>query len=215
MIPFGIFRGNRSSIAFVEKQSSGVTALTHTVPISFGPAGVKTVYVVIPWIGQASARTLNTVTIGGVSATRLSRVNGASQTVNSELWKADGITASSGNVVATFNNTTYGIPVFLWCGLNTGALILKNTGNAYGAASGTTMSASLTVTPGDFILACAAWDGGTSSTTWSGLATVDLALPTDYQTVGGEYPSATGTRTISCTLGTSRTQRLLLSAAIG
>lgn len=215
MIPAGMFLGNKRSISFVEKQASISTASSHTIPISFGPAVSKTVYVVIPWIGQASGRTLNTVTIGGVSATRLSRVNGASQIVNCELWKADGIIAASGNVIATFNNTTYGIPVYLWCGLNTASLTLKNSGHAYAAAGGSSVSASLTVTPGDFILACTAWDGGTSTTIWTGIANVDLALPTDYQTVGGEYPSVSGTRTITCTLATSRTQRMLLSAAIG
>lgn len=215
MIPAGMFLGNKRFMSFIDKQDSTTTASSHTVPISFGPAVSKSVYAIIPWIGQAAGRTLNTVTIGGVSATRLSRVNGATQIVNCELWKADGITAASGNVVATFNNTTYGIPVFLWYGLNTASLTLKNSGNAYAASSGTSVSASLTVSPGDFILACAAWDGGTSTTTWSGISNVDRALPTDYQTAGGEYPSVSGTRTITCTLGTSRTQRLLLSAAIG
>lgn len=203
------------SVAFVDKQSSGTTASSFTIPISFGPAGAKTVYVMLPWIGTSSGRTLNTVTIGGVAATRLSRVNGASQTVNLELWKVDGITATSGNVVATFNNTTYGLPVYLWYGLNTASLVLKNTGNFYNAATGTSISASLTVTPGDFILACAAWDGGSSTTSWTGLANVDMAMPGDYHAAGGEYPSVSGTRTVTCTLGTSRTQRLLLSAAIG
>jgi hypothetical protein len=83
--------------------SSGSSTLTG---VNFGPAGMKRVWYAITW-NNDNNRTLNTITIGGVAATRAVRAVDSSAISNTEIWYAD-LEAASGNIVMQWSGSIFG-----------------------------------------------------------------------------------------------------------
>ncbi|RVD39056.1 hypothetical protein EN742_16075 [Mesorhizobium sp. M4A.F.Ca.ET.020.02.1.1] len=111
--------------------------------MSFGAtAANRLLFISIAYDHFSSTRTLDTVTVGGASATRLVRAQGAAAVRNAEVWVVDAgsgssISAStSGNVVLTFSGT----------GLAATIVVCRATEASQTASSTSTGTTSATIT---------------------------------------------------------------------
>lgn len=100
----------------------------------------KRVYVAISW-SAGSTRTLNSMSIAGVTATRVIRAVDAASTINLEIWQAD-VATNTGDVTCTWNGSTSGstIAVYAAYGVVSGAIFSSDKGHL------TTSSSTITAT---------------------------------------------------------------------
>lgn len=147
--------------------SSGVKADAGS-PGSLGTLTLGVGYIVIAvneLFITAGASTVASITINGVSATRLCGATGAAggtdETV--EIWGA-ACTAASGNVTVNWNGSPLRGGYGLW-------LVTGSTGAAHatGTATGATPSTTLNVPARGAIIGATVNAVGTTATTWTGL----------------------------------------------
>lgn len=96
-----------STATALEQAGSTITGAN----MSFGAtAANRLLYISVAYDHFSNTRTLDTVTVGGASATRLIRAQGGAAVRNAEIWVVDAgegssiANATSGNVVLTFNS---------------------------------------------------------------------------------------------------------------
>lgn len=127
----GIWPVSTAAIAFADHQVSNSDLTTYTfAALSFGAAAGNRL-VIAGISGQnSSARTISSVTIGGVAATQLvTTINGASVFNRVALYAALVPTGTTGDVVVTFSGSCFRAACAVWRATNVFSLTPVSTGS--------------------------------------------------------------------------------------
>lgn len=175
------------------RTSSTAGTITHT-NVSFGaepaPGGNRFIIASIAWVDLSVSRTVTTVTIGGIAATRLVRSSGDNVLYNAELWIANVPTGLSGSVVVGTVGNRSAISFYrLSNALSNAATV--DTKTVAVSANG---PANLNVTIGDLIVAVQT-TLGTTDVTWTGLTE-------DYDVSAGSSHRGSTASAVSASAGT-------------
>lgn len=144
---------------------------------------------------------INSVTIGGVSATQVVAANNNTfdYSCRNEIWIADVPTGASGDVVVVWNQTNDGCAIALWSliGAGVGSPVTGVDNNSPGGTS-LTVSKALTVPSGGAVVAIASVGSGFSPGT-TGETPTNLTEDADQEVLtgsgGGSYRYAAGHNT--------------------
>lgn len=149
---------------------------------------------------QSSARTISSVTIGGVTATEVG-TRGSSQNPLG-IWSAAVPSGTTGDVVVTFSGAMLRARIILW----------SVTGGAATVADSQfgTDTATVTGVTGGFIIA-GACTTGTSSFTWTN-ATEQYDAAAETFTVSGADATTVGSTLITATPGAASTNGIVVVA---
>jgi hypothetical protein len=196
---------------FVGQAGTFSTATSTLTGVSFGPSGTKRVWYGISW-NNDSSRTLNTVTIGGVAATRAVRANDNPAAIsNTEIWYVD-LEAASGNIVMQWSGSIFGGRSAVYY---SDTNITTMTPAVFSDAnSGTAYSTTVATKNYGFLIAVARWQNlSTGRTyTWTGansvlgdnngafgenFAMVNLTDRQDARAVGGSLSSNSSYRRLA------------------
>lgn len=180
--------------AFTDSGTSVGAATTHTVAgRSFGAAdATRIIAASIAWVDTSfGGSTLNSVTIGGVSATRAIRSAAAGNFNNAEIWYAAVPTGTTGDVVLTFSNGSVSrVSVGVY------SLINLVSGTPSHTGTGTT-TASISVVNGDFVVAVGCRTNDSVDYTLSNVTIdADLAPSSSHRGIHG-HTTATSTTTLT------------------
>jgi len=185
--------------------SSGLTTYTYS-GVALGTASsTRAIYVFATGQGPASSNfDVNSMTIGGVSATRVADVtNSAEAQYVSELWRADVPSGTTGDIVVVWNATMSQCGVIAWA--VTGDHFLSNIQTTSDSTASFTLS---DIPDGSVILA---GRGGTGSRThgWSSDVTenVDEEIGSGVVQSGASSAKSTGGNfTVTCTPSSNDTR---------
>jgi hypothetical protein len=160
--------------------------------------------IIVALAGQNQTRTVTSLTVAGVAATRIIGDNPiASGRATAQLWIADVPSGTTGNVVVTLSGGSWsGCAVGLYAAYD----LTTNTPHDSKQATSSTTQASLNLAyKSGFIIAVAAQAANAATSfTWSGLnEDFDLDMePTNRPASGASLTTSTeGTQTITATTG--------------
>jgi hypothetical protein len=181
------------SKSFIEGRTAVTAGTTTHTAVSFGeiaPAGEKRYVVVcIAYEDLSSARTITSVTVGGIAATRVIRSQADASLSGSEIWIADVPTGTSGTISFTSSANRTSISVYRVMNITsataTSTAIIATSGNG---------PANLSVTTGDVVLAVQATFGTTDVTF--------TAVTEDYDVTAGSFHRGASGSSIAATTGT-------------
>lgn len=109
--------GHKIILAFLDNDQSSSTATGFTFSaMSFGAAsGDRWIVCCVGWQGSGAARTISSLTIGGVSASQISGVAATNaNNIAVDMWIAAVPTETSGDVVVTMSGNTAGCTAALY-----------------------------------------------------------------------------------------------------
>lgn len=207
---------NRASLArpvptasyrtFVSSTSNGATYTFNTVDIGTASTTRLVVVAITGTSSQASGRTVNSVNIGGISATGYQN---PSVIYVASFWAAFVPTGTTANIIVVFSGTmaNCGIGVY---DLNNLKSAISQGGDSQGVAGGTVINLSLPVTDTGVVIAAGTFATGTSSTaTWSGVTErYDTLVETGMRTGASAIMTASNSAyAVSCTSSLSNTGR--------
>lgn len=112
-----------------------------------------------------AAGAVSSVTIGGISATKITGVNYVSES-SAELWQADVPTGTTATIVVVWANSGLRMGIGVWA-LTNAAASAHDAQTASNGAPG--MSVSINCPANGAVLGCAS-NGGASTWTWTGIA---------------------------------------------
>jgi hypothetical protein len=156
----------RKRLFFVGQAGTFSTSTSTLTDVSFGPSGTKRVWYGVSW-SAGENRGLLTITIGGVSATRVIRAIDSGAVSNAEVWYAD-VSAASGTIVMNWTGSIAGGRSVVW--YSDTNISTTETGVFSDANSGTSFSTTADTRDTGFLIAVARWQNlATGRTfTWSG-----------------------------------------------
>lgn len=218
LIGFGAGGGVPTTISFLQlvRDDSDLTTYTYASQ-NFGGADPRR-YLIAALGGRANvARTLNGVTIGGVTATSLANVTVGTTGIVS-LWSAYVPTGASGDVVATYSGGMLRTSCALFRLLSDSDATVPTDSQTDNTLSGSDLSVSLAVPVGGVAIAAIHTNTtGTSSATWSGVTESYDQTSTETASQGysggfSEYSSSP--ITITATISGSPTVSVLAAASL-
>ena len=188
--------------AFLQGAGDSTDLTTYTYASqNLGTASSDRVVVVAVSGRQSSARTITSVTIGGVSATEIG-TRGSSQNPLG-IWMAAVPTGTTGDVVATFSGAMLRSTIILWA--VTGGATLS------GASSGTD-TATVTGVTGGFIIAAANTTGSGATFTWTNATERYDAVQESSLATSGADATTVGSTTITATPTIASTNGIVVVA---
>lgn len=194
-----------ATLALVDTSAVATTSTTHTHSgLSFGAVGADRVLVAC--IAYNAAAAISSVTIGGVSATRVGP-SGAASGWPTEMWRATVPTGTSGSVVLNISSAADNSAV----ALVRMEYLNSATPNATDSDNASPVATSVTANAGGFVLAAAAY-GKTGSTTGPAWSNVTL-LGSIAAGSGTQSVISVASKTITATGSTSPSFSVTLAAA--
>lgn len=198
---------HKLSGAYVASYSNGADLTTYTFAgCSLGaPGGNRLVVVAVGNQCSSAGVTVNSVTIGGVAATRAVTHNsaGAGLTSVTELWYAKVPLGSTGDVVVTHSATAARCTIAIWRIANARYAAPFATGGVSGGNS-TTCNANLDIPADGFAIAFSRHGSATTGTLTNITENADYQFYSDTALAGSDYfASAQTARNITATYGAS------------
>lgn len=201
--PFPTFCVNAVLPSISYRTSNSSTTNTSTYTFSgqdIGTAASSRMVVVAAHSRSSASRTLNTVTIGGVSATEAIQLQ--SGTNQLAIFYASVPTGATGDIVLTYSGTILRAAIGVWAVYDLQSTTPTDTGSSTAASP----SPNIDVSAYGVMVACSVvQDGSTTRTaTWTGVSEqYDNRVETQINCSGGDY-TAGGTaevnRTVTATL---------------
>ena len=185
--------------------SSGLTTYTYS-GVALGTASsTRAIYVFATGQGPASSNfDVNSMTVGGVSATRVADVtNSAEAQYVSELWRADVPSGTTGDIVVTWNSAMSQCGIIAWAVTGDHSLVDLQT------TSDSTASFTLTSVPDGSVILAGRGGTGSRTHTWSSDVTenVDEEIGSGVVQSGASSAKSTGGNfTVTCTPSSSDTR---------
>lgn len=198
--PF-FFSGTVPTASFLAKDEDASNLTEYTYTLSFGAAASNRYLIACATTrGSATSATVDTLTIGGVTATQVveATVNNSGAYNGVAIYIAAVPTGTSGDVVVTYNNSQLrgGCGLYRVTGLSSSTA--HDTASDNGASS--PLSDTINVLAGGFVIGVAT---GEAATTWAGVTeTYDEVTEGSLRHSGGldsGLASETG-RTVSATI---------------
>lgn len=190
--------GNAASISYRANYRSTANATSYTFSSSdIGTATGRSIVVVAVHSWRSTSFSVSSVTIGGVSATN---VGSAGTQPRTELWYAEGVSGTTGDIVVTMSATTERCLVGVYALYN----LRSNTPNFSGTSSGLSSGLNRTVntTVNGVIVGAASANASGRTYTWTGATeNYDTVIESfnSYSAASGTTTSNTAT-TVSFTL---------------
>lgn len=169
-----------ASVTFLQKAGTGTNATAYTFSSqSLGTADADR-YIIVGIVSRDTGQstTLDSVTIGGVSATIVvnhRNLDGGGNTSFAAIAVANVPTGTTGDVVVTFSQETLRCGIGMWRTVG-----IDTTPTDTGGSSADDPTTSLDVSAGGIAVGIAMASNGTSTTTWAGL-TEDWDDSTDVE----------------------------------
>lgn len=195
--------------------ASNLTTYTFSA-MALGPAADRDA-VIVGIIANSSGASVDTVTVGGQSATQVAElVHGADTVV--ALFIATGVTGSTGDVVVTLSSGSQSCGVVVWSakGLNTTASATATDGADH--STDDTASASLSIPANGFAVGIMGGGSANQTYTWTNLTEdVDEVIETNQNTQTGAHDNDAGgtTPTISCQATATTGNKAMALASFG
>ena len=182
--------------------------------VALGTASsTRAIYVFATAQGPASSNfDVNSMTVGGVSATRVADVtNSAEAQYVSELWRADVPSGTTGDIVVTWNSAMSQCGIIAWAVTGDHSLFDIQT------TSDSTASFTLTSVPNGSVILAGRGGTGSRTHTWSSDVTenVDEVIADGVVQSGASSAKSTGGNfTVTCTPSTSDTRSRTVSIVL-
>lgn len=209
--------GLKTSCSFLQLAKLDTDLTTYTFSSQSFGAEHPCRYLVAAVSGRSNvARTLNSVTIGGVAATQIANITVGTTGITS-LWVAKVPTGASGNVVATFSGGMLRVACALYRLLTTHDATVAFDSQTDNVLSGSNLSVSLSVPGGGVAIATLHSNTGPpASATWSGVSEdfdSNSAENTAQGYSGGSAEYSTSPVTVTATISGSPTLSVLAAAS--
>lgn len=196
-----------SPITFTYRTAAVDTTDSNTYSFAsqaIGPEADRSHVIVAHAIRRTGTTDTTSMTIGGVSATRIVQFQDANGTI--AFYGAVVPTGTTATVVVNLDNTAVRCGIGVWSVQNLSSLVPVATTN-HAAGSGTTMTLSLSTPSGDSIVLALGYIsfGSTQEINWTGLTeNADLGFESiaDLAVASGAF-STSGSKTITATWGSS------------
>lgn len=220
LIGFGaVSAASGRTVTYVTQLSDGTDAASYTFTgASIGTAAADRVVVVGVWVRSLSAVnfTSGSLTIGGVSATRLSTAAaGAGPGASCALYALNVAAGTTANIVVTPSASSIRCAIAIWTvtgstSVTTSDTISANTGSP--AITGT-----LTIPIGGVGIAVAGDGQGTTQTcTWTGMTErFDTGVEAVNAFTGGDSSTPGATQTVTATFSGATSDPVLAAASFG
>lgn len=202
--------------ASISSFSSAFNSANDAATYSFAVATTTTTVVVGVSARASAANGLNSVTIGGVTATLIGNGPSSDTAQLQSFWYATGVPSGSVTVDLTFSIIQSRVGIFAWSLSNANPAGAGTVAGSLITSGGTTIDGSVNTTAGGLVLAVfssvnnpnVTWTGITQRLAWTNFGDTYGAGTADALTPTGETP-----RTISFAF-TSGTSRMLSAVAI-
>jgi hypothetical protein len=213
----GLFTVSSTAEAIVNSASgtnSGDLSTYTYSSVALGTASsTRAIYVFATGQGPASSNfDVNSMTVGGISATRVSDVtNSAEAQYVSELWRADVPSGTTGDIVVTWNSAMSQCGIIAWAVTGDHSLVDLQT------TSDSTASFTLTNVPDGSVILAGRGGTGSRTHTWSSDVTenVDEVIADGVVQSGASSAKSTGGNfTVTCTPSTSDTRSRTVSIVL-
>ena len=213
----GLFTVSSTAEAIVNSASgtnSGDLSTYTYSSVALGTASsTRAIYVFATGQGPASSNfDVNSMTVGGVSATRVADVtNSAEAQYVSELWRADVPSGTTGDIVVTWNSAMSQCGIIAWAVTGDHSLFDIQT------TSDSTASFTLTSVPNGSVILAGRGGTGSRTHTWSSDVTenVDEVIADGVVQSGASSAKSTGGNfTVTCTPSTSDTRSRTVSIVL-
>jgi hypothetical protein len=195
-----------AGVTWNQHSSGSVSGAQATYAITSFVAGTN---VVIFGERNIAAETINSVTINGVSATRIAAASsGTGGAMYTDMWYATGVPSGAGDIVANWSVA----PNVTSCQLYTLSTTTPAPSTSAGNTSfaGTTDSVTLTVPTNGVAIVCVSEQDGLTITSWTNASGDDSFSPNN--TIASAHTTTTGLLTITATF-TGNTDWFAISAA--
>jgi len=160
------------SLEFLTNDHDDSNATTYTFSsVGLGDPLAKRHIIVAIAYRAGGARTINSVTINGVSASKSVTVTiSATNIPHADIWIAEVPEGASGDIVITLNNTTQNIQIGVYRAINLKSTTPTDTvTDTETSSNGTTMSASPTVDEGGIGIGIAMSNDPATSFSWTNM----------------------------------------------
>lgn len=216
LIGFGAGGGNPTTCTFLQlaRNDSDLTTYTYAAQ-NFGTADARR-YIIAAIGGRANvASTLDSVTIGGVTATQIANVT-VGTTGIAALFAAAVPTGTSGDVVLTFSGGMLRTGCALFSLLSDFDATVPTDAQTDNTLSTNDLSVSLSVPVGGVVIACNHTNATSTATAWTGVTE-------DYDQASAENPGqgysgghasyTSSPLTVTCTITTTPSLSVLAAAS--
>lgn len=194
-LPYAFWKNTQPTLTFTDSaiDNSGLTNYSFAAT-NLGTASVDRYIVVAVGVRHTTARTINTVTIAGITATTLVEISGVGQQ-SCGLYIASVPTGTSGTVAFTLSGAASRAGIGVWAITNLVSATPSSTGTS---TNTTTTSASVNI-PANGIVIAANYGVGSSSGTWTNVTEDFDNLLTGPNCFSGASDVFTTAQTLSIT----------------